>query len=272
MALPKIELPDPLPLVDTHAHLDFDQFEEDFDEVLARARRAGVENIVTIGAGWGATSMDRAVAIAERLDWIFATVGVHPHDASKVTPEVLDRVRAVAVHEKVVAIGETGLDYHYDRSPRPEQRAAFVEFIRLANIVGKPLIVHTREAEDDTMEILRSEGRGELTGIVHCFSGSERLANAALGMGFYLSFSGIVTFQTARVVREVARTMPVERMLVETDAPYLAPIPTRGQRNEPAFVNFTLRCIAKIRDMDPLELAMITTENARRVYRIPADG
>ena len=264
----EVNLPKAIPIFDTHAHLDFDRFEPDFDGVLERARRAGVEHIVTIGAGSGASSMDRAIAIAERYEWIHATVGIHPHDARMVTPEALEKVRMLAGHHKVVAVGETGLDYHYDRSPRAQQRAAFIDFIQLAQAVEKPLIVHTREADEDTVAILRSEGEDGYEGIIHCFSGTDWLAERALALGFCLSFSGIVTFEAAKAVREVARTMPLDRMLVETDAPYLAPVPMRGKRNEPAFVSFTLRCIAQLRDMDPFELAQVTTENARRVYRI----
>ena len=264
----EVKLPDAIPLFDTHAHLGFDRFEADFDDVIERARRAGVENIVTIGDGGGTPALERAIAIAESYDWIYTTVGVHPHDARIGTTEVMERTRTAASHHKVVAIGEAGLDYHYDRSPRPKQREVFIEHVHLADEVDKPLIVHTREADEDTVSILRSERDGDHEGIIHCFSGTDWLADRALAMGFHLSFSGIVTFKAAKAVREVARTMPLDRMLVETDAPYLAPIPMRGKRNEPAYVNFTLLCIAELRDMDPVVLARTTTDNARHVYGI----
>lgn len=266
--MPDKSLPGALPLFDTHAHLDFDRFEEDFDEVLVRAQAAGLQHIVTIGAGAGATSVDRAIRIADKHDWIYATVGVHPHDASVVTDEVVQAVRDASDHPKVVAIGETGLDYHYNRSPRDKQREAFSQFVAMAVEVDKPVMVHTRDADEDTIRILREGGAEQCGGIIHCFSSSTWLADCALEMGFYLSFSGIVTFKGAQNVHEVACSAPLDRILVETDAPYLAPIPRRGERNEPAFVNYTLRRIATLRGMEPEELARVTTENAKRVFGI----
>ena len=233
-----------------------------------RAKAAGLEHIVTIGAGAGATSVDRAIRIADQHDWIYATVGVHPHDAKVASDEIVKAVREASDHPKVVAIGETGLDYHYDRSPRDKQREAFGQFVAMAVEVDKPVMVHTRDADEDTIRILQEGGAERCGGIIHCFSSSRWLAERALEMGFYISFSGIVTFRGAKNVHEVARSAPLDRILVETDAPYLAPIPRRGERNEPAFVNYTLRRIAALRGMEPEELALVTTENAKRVFRI----
>lgn len=261
-------LADPLPLIDTHAHLDFSKFEADFEDVLARARAAGLEHIVTIGAGRGVDSMDRALEIARAHDWISATVGVHPHDAKLAGADVLAKVRRLADAPEVVGIGETGLDYFYERSPIPDQKAAFRAFVAIAVEANKPLVVHSRDAEADTISILESEGAGRCGGIIHCFSGTAWLAERALALGFYLSFSGIVTFPNAASVHEVARTAPLDRILVETDAPYLAPVPNRGKRNEPAFVNHTLRRIAQLRGAEPRTLAEATTANARRLFQL----
>jgi TatD DNase family protein len=264
-----VDLPAPLPLFDTHAHLDFERFEPDFEEVLARARAAGVERLVTIGASGPFEANRRALALAERYDHIWATVGIHPHEARIATDAYLEAIETWAVtHPRVVAVGETGLDYHYDRSPRDVQRAVFERFVALARRVDKPLVVHTREAEAETITILSDGGARDCGGILHCFSGTAWLAERALELDFYLSFSGIVTYRSAAEVREVARQAPLDRILVETDAPYLAPVPLRGQRNEPAFVNHTARVVAELRGMDPHELATATTTNALRLFRL----
>lgn len=256
-------------LIDTHAHLDFEKFQADFDEILARAAAAGVENIVTIGASDGMASNSRALELADRFDHIYATVGVHPHDARIVDRAAVDQIEALADHPKVVAIGETGLDYHYDNSPRAEQRQAFRWFIQLARKLGQPIIVHTRSADEDTIKILEEEGAQEVGGIIHCFSSGEWLAEKALALGFHLSFSGIVTFKKANEIQEVARSAPLDRILVETDAPFLAPMPRRGKRNEPSYVAHTCRFIADLRGMDHDEFAEATTRNARQLYRLP---
>jgi TatD DNase family protein len=256
-------------LIDTHAHLDFPKFEEDFDDMLARAREAGVEEIVTIGASRGLESNHRALAIADRYAHIYASVGVHPHDAKIVDEAAVATIEALAAHPKVVAIGETGLDYHYDNSPREEQRAAFRSFIQLARRLGKPIIVHTRDADEDTIQILSDEGAEEVGGIIHCFSSGPWLAERALALDFHLSFSGIVTFKSAKSIQEVARTAPLDRILVETDAPFLAPMPHRGKRNEPSFVAHICAFIAALRGMDAEDLADAATANARRLYALP---
>ena len=264
----RIVVPEALPLFDTHAHLDFEIFHGDFDDVLARAREAGLQHIVTIGASGGFGSNQRAIELAERLEMVYATVGIHPHQARLLDDDVYAKLTELAAHPCVVAIGETGLDYFYDRSARPVQRAAFRRFVGLAREVHKPLVVHTRDAEDDTIAILRETGAEACDGIIHCFSGTQHLAAYALEIGFHLSFSGIVTFPSAPIVQEVARECPIDRILVETDAPYLAPTPLRGQRNEPAFVNHTARFIAKLRGMAPEDLAEAALENGRRLFGI----
>lgn len=254
-------------LVDTHAHLDFDRFADDFDDVLARAAAAGVGRMVSIGASGDFEANGRALALAARHDAIWATVGIHPHGANAMNDERLALLRAWATENpRVVAIGETGLDYFYDYAPREVQHESFRRQIRLACELGKPVVIHTRDAEEDTVAILREEGAERCGGIIHCFSGGAWLAEQALGLGFHLSFSGIVTFSSAREVREVARTAPAERILVETDAPFLAPVPNRGKRNEPAFVADTLRCVAELRGEDPIALAAETTRNAARLF------
>ncbi len=256
-------------LIDTHAHLDFDRFQEDLDDILARAKDAGLIQIVTIGASSGMESNHRALALADRFDHVFATVGVHPHDAKIVDLEAVRAIDVLADHAKVVAIGETGLDYHYDNSPRDEQRQAFAWFIALARKRKLPVIVHTRDADEDTISILTEEGADEVGGIIHCFSSGPWLAERALDLGFHLSFSGIVTFKKALEIQEVARTAPLDRILVETDAPFLAPMPYRGKRNEPSYVAHTARFIAGLRGMDEDEFAEATTRNAQRLYGLP---
>lgn len=256
-------------LIDTHAHLDFARFQPDLDDILARAASAGLENIVTIGASDGMDSNHRALALADRFPHVFATVGVHPHDAKIVDLDIVRTIEGLSAHPKVVAIGETGLDYHYDNSPREEQRQAFRWFVQLARRVQRPVVVHTRDADEDTIAILEEEGAADVGGIIHCFSSGAWLAEKALALGFHLSFSGIVTFKSAREIQEVARCAPLDRILVETDAPFLAPMPHRGRRNEPSYVAHTARFIADLRGEDADAFAQATTVNARRLYRLP---
>lgn len=259
-----------LPLVDTHAHLDFAKTQEQLEELLERAWAVGLEQIVTIGASREFDSNLRAVEIANKYERVFATVGIHPHDARVVTPKVLEDIEALArCEQKVKAIGEIGLDYHYDHSPREKQREAFAQFIQMAHRVQMPIIIHTREAEQDTIDILKQEEARRCGGVLHCFSGTRWLAEQALELGFYVSFSGIVTFKSAPIIQEVAQMVPEDRILVETDAPFLAPVPKRGRRNEPSYVAHTLRFIAGLRGVDPMELAQTTTRNARRFYGLP---
>ncbi|MBI5490624.1 MAG: YchF/TatD family DNA exonuclease [Deltaproteobacteria bacterium] len=257
------------PLFDAHAHLDFDDFSGETDAVLARARAAGLVGIVTVGAGRGLDGQDAAVALAARHPDVWATVGIHPHDARQADETALARIRELAARPRVVAIGEIGLDYHYDHSPRPQQRQAFAAQLRLARELRLPIVVHTREAEDDTLAVLVDEGAAEVGGLLHCFSGGERLARAALSLGLHFSFSGVLTFPKADGLRDVARrVVPIERSLVETDAPFLAPVPLRGKRCEPAWVVHTAAKLAEVHGLSLEDVARITTRNARRLYRL----
>lgn len=253
------------PLFDSHAHLDFGPAVGHVDAVLTRAREAGVRFVAAIGVGRDPATLAAAADIARDHDDLCATTGVHPHDAS-VAEGLLGSLLALGARPEVVAIGETGLDYHYMRSPREVQQAAFRAQIRIARDLGKPVVLHLREAHDDAMEILTSEGIDEVGGIVHCFSSGPSEMREYLDLGLYVSFSGIVTFPQARPVREAARLTPADRLLVETDSPYLAPVPHRGKTNEPAYVVHTARVLADLRD-EPLEtMAAQTTRNAQIVY------
>jgi TatD DNase family protein len=246
-------------LVDSHCHLDDAKFEEDRGAVIARAQAAGVERMMAIGTGNGPPDLEAAIRLADRYPFIVATIGVHPHDASKATPETFLRLRELAAHPRVVALGEIGLDYHYDFSPRDVQRSVFEAQLEIAAQAGKPIVIHTREAWQDTVEVLRSQWRG--AGIMHCFTGDEAQAREALDLGFHLSFGGVITFPKAENVRQAARITPGNRLLVETDCPYLAPIPYRGKRNEPAFMVETVRRLAEVRGSTLEEIANLTTEN-----------
>lgn len=252
-------------LVDSHCHLDFDSFDEDFDDVLVRARTAGVCTMVTICTRLSA--FEEVRAIAEKDPDIYCSVGVHPHEAGEEGVETPAALIERAAHEKVVGIGETGLDYFYEHSPREAQATSFRAHIAAARETGLPLIVHTRDADDDTVAILREEhARGPFPGVIHCFTSSRALAEAALALGLYISLSGIVTFKSARDLQETARIVPLDRLLVETDAPYLAPVPKRGKRNEPAFVAHTAAFVAELRGETPERLAEATTDNFFRLF------
>lgn len=247
-------------LVDTHCHLDDARFAEDLDAVIERAAAAGVERILSIGTGDGPPGIDCAVRIADRYPSVYASIGVHPHDAAKVVPQTYNDLRALAAHPKVVAFGEIGLDYHYDFSPREVQREVFAEQLKLANNLGLPIIIHTREAWEDTVELLSRQQAGS-TGIMHCFTGTPEQAQQALSLGLHLAFGGAVTFKNADNIREAARITPDHRLLVETDAPWMAPIPNRGKRNEPAMMTETVRRLAEVRGTTPGHIAEITTAN-----------
>lgn len=246
-------------LVDSHVHLDDSKFDADREQTIERALAAGVECMMAIGTGGGPPDLEVAVRQAERHPFIYATIGVHPHDASKATPETFARMRQLAAHPKVLAVGEIGLDYHYDFSPREVQRAVFEQQLALAAESGKPIVIHTREAWDDTLAILRAHWQGG--GIMHCFTGDEAQARQALDLGFHLSFGGVLTFPKAETVRQAARAAPPDRILLETDCPYLAPVPHRGKRNEPAFVVETARRLAEVRGQTPEAIAEATTRN-----------
>ena len=254
--------------VDSHCHLDDARFADDLDAVLDRAAEAGVTRMLTIGTGDGPPEIDRAVRLAEKYEQVYASVGVHPHNASNFTPQTLENLRALAAHPKVIALGEIGLDYHYDFSPREVQREVFVAQLKLAREVGLPIAIHTREAWEDTMTALREHWAvpGERgAGVMHCFTGDPAQAREALDMGFHLSYGGVLTFKTAAQVRESARITPDDRLLIETDAPYLAPVPWRGKRNEPAMMAETARRLAEVRGTTPEHIAAITTANFERL-------
>ncbi|MGB5193539.1 MAG: TatD family hydrolase [Polyangiales bacterium] len=256
-------------LFDTHCHLDDPRLHEELDAVLDRAKAAGVRRITTIGCAHDVASVKSAVDIArQHSDWISATVGVHPHDAKDLDDATCDAIRAAGRDSTVVAIGETGLDFHYDHSPRDTQLEAFRKQIGIAKELSKPLVIHTRSAPKETLQVLREERAGDVGGIIHCFSEDAPFAAAALDLGFISSFSGIVTFKKAIAVQEAARKQPADAILIETDAPYLAPIPKRGKRNEPAYVAHTAKCIAELRGEDREALAEATYRNALRIFGI----
>jgi TatD DNase family protein len=253
-------------LVDTHCHLDPSYFAEGADAVMARARAAGVGAFISIGVGRDLDPARRAVELAAAHADVWATVGVHPHDAGGLDEAGFAELSLLARGERVVAVGEIGLDYHYLRSPKEEQQAVFRRFVALARATHKPIVVHTREAAADTLAILDEEGAREVGGVIHCFSEDRAFASRALDLGFDLSFSGIVTFKTALAIKDVAAWAPGDRILVETDSPYLAPVPFRGKKCEPAHVVYTARHVAELRGEDFDALAERTTANARRRF------
>lgn len=255
-------------LFDSHAHVDGPEFEPDRDAVMTRAREAGVTRMVVIGAVGDPSSAERAVAFAERDPNVWATVATHPHDVEKMTDEWWATHERLARHPRVVAIGETGLDYYYDHSPRELQQQAFRRFLDLAHAVGKPVVCHIRDAHDDARAILRESRAADLGCVIHCFTGTPDDAREYVAMGCYVSFSGIVTYKTAQPLRDAVPLVPHDRILIETDCPYLAPVPMRGKRNEPAFVRHTAEVVARCAGLDFADLARITTENANRVYRL----
>jgi len=260
-------------LFDSHAHVDGPEFDADRDDVLARARAAGVARIAVIGAVGEPASAERAVALAERDPEIWATVATHPHDVAKMTPAWWDVHERLARHPRVVAIGETGLDYYYDHSPRDQQAAAFRRFIELARAVNKPVVCHIRDAHDDARAILRDTRAAELGCVIHCFTGTPDDARAYAEMGCYVSFSGIVTYKSAQPLRDSVPLVPRDRLLIETDCPYLSPEPVRGRRrNEPAHLVHTAAVVARCAGLEPAPLAALTYENACRIYGLTPDA
>ena len=252
-------------LVDSHCHLDFPEFSPELDSVLARARNAGVGHFLTISTGLMRFPGVRAVA--ETAADIHCTVGVHPHEAAAEPLDGPDVLLAESAHAKVVGFGESGLDYYYNHSPREAQIRNFRAHIAAAREANLPLVVHTRDAEDDTIAILSEEhAAGAICGVIHCFTGTARLAAAALKLGFYISVSGIATFKKADILRATLKEVPLDRLLVETDAPYLAPQPARGKRNEPAYIVHTAAMLAELKGISPSEMADATTENFFRLF------
>jgi TatD DNase family protein len=256
-----------LTLADAHCHLDGAYFPEGPEGVMARAREAGVVGFVVVGVGEDLAQARSAVELARsQPDRVAACVGIHPHDAVSWNETAHEELRGLASRTEVVAVGEIGLDYHYDHSPRETQKAVFARLIGLARELKKPIVVHTREAAEDTLAILQAEGAREVGGIIHCFSEDRAFAAGALDLGLSLSFSGIVTFKSAVAVQDVAAWAPLDRILVETDSPYLAPVPMRGKKCEPAHVVHTARRIADLRGMAVEDLAVATLANTERRF------
>ncbi|MEE9591069.1 MAG: TatD family hydrolase [Thermodesulfobacteriota bacterium] len=254
--------------IDTHAHLDDPRFNKDREDVIKRAIEAGIEHIITVGCWEPEKGLDTAVRIAESYDNIYTAIGAHPHDARVASNDTFQQIEALTEHKKVIAIGETGLDFHYDKSPRNIQMDVFRRHIQIARRSNLPLIIHTREAEGDTLDILKEEGGEEIGGVFHCFSGDHEMARECIKMGFFLSFTGIVTFTNATNIHEIIKKVPVERILLETDCPYLSPEPHRGKRNEPAFLVETAKKIAEIKALSLEDIARITTLNAKELFGI----
>jgi len=258
-------------LIDSHTHLDDARYDGDREAVLSRAQQAGVETFITIGCDLATSKA--AIDLASRYPFVYATIGVHPHEVKHIGDDWYDELRRLAKHPKVVAYGEIGLDYHYNYSPPKLQRDRFREQIGIARDLGLPIIVHTREAQEDTIAILKEERAQKVGGVFHCFSGDAWLAKDALDLGFFLSFSGVITFQNATMLRDILKTVPMDRLLIETDCPYLTPVPHRGKRNEPAYVRHVAEKIAEIRaERDAVtaeEIGVITSQNARRLFKIP---
>jgi TatD DNase family protein len=253
-------------LFDTHVHLNAEQFNEDLQEVIDRAQAEGVEKMVVVG--FDRPTITKAIELCETYDFIYASVGWHPVDAIDMKPEDLEWLRELSAHPKVVALGEMGLDYHWDKSPKEIQKEVFKKQIQLAREVNLPIIIHNREATSDIVEILKEEGAAEVGGIMHCFSGSVETAKECLDMNFYISLGGPVTFKNAKKPKEVAEAVPLDRLLIETDCPYLAPHPYRGKRNEPAFVKLVAEQIAELKGISYDEVAKATTENAKKLFDI----
>ncbi|WP_201716448.1 TatD family hydrolase [Rossellomorea arthrocnemi] len=253
-------------LFDTHVHLNAEQFDEDLEEVLSRAREAGVEKMVVVG--FDRPTINRAMELIEQYEYLYAAIGWHPVDAIDMKEEDLAWIEELSKHPKVVAIGEMGLDYHWDKSPKDVQKEVFRKQIRLARKVKLPIVIHNRDATQDIVDILKEEGADEVGGIMHCFSGSPEIAQECVEMNFYISLGGPVTFKNAKKPKEVAIEIPLEKLLIETDCPYLAPHPYRGKRNEPAYVKLVAEQIAELKEMPLEEVEKITTENAKKLFNI----
>ena len=256
-------------LIDSHCHLGFDGLYEEHAAVVRRANEAGVTQMINIESAPTLEDNQKTIDIARQYDCVFATIGIHPHDSVRVDEDMVQAIGVLAKDPKVVAIGEAGLDYHYDNSPRESQREAFARWIRLAREVDLPLVIHTRDAEADTLEILRDEPPGPAGAVIHCFTGSLEFAHRCVEMGLYISIPGVVTFKNPGDVPRVAAEVPLDRLLVETDSPFMSPAPLRGRRNEPSHVVWTARKVAELRGMSFEELAVHTVSNTRRIFRLP---
>lgn len=253
-------------LIDTHVHLNVQAFDEDRHEVIERARENGIRRMINVG--FNRETIPGSIALAEQYDFIYSTVGWHPADAKDMTPNDLEWIESLCRHEKVVAIGEIGLDYYWDTSPKDVQARVFREQIRLARKLGMPIVIHNRDAHHDVVQILREEKAAEVGGVMHCYSGSWETAKMCLDMNFYISFGGPVTFKNAKQPKEVLAKVPLDRLVIETDAPYLAPHPYRGKRNESSYVRLVAETAAQIKGISMEELAEITSQNAVSIFGI----
>ena len=256
--------------IDSHAHIDGPEFDPDRDGIIERAKAAGVSVILNVGTGDPHSgAFERAVALGQKHDSIYTTIGTHPHDARLYDDNAEEKIKTLVQSQRVLAWGEIGLDFHYDNSPRDVQVEVFKRQLRAARECDLPVVIHTREAESETIEILKTDyGDANRRGIFHCFSGSKDLAQRGLELGFMISFSGIITFKKAEELRAVAREVPLDRLLIETDCPYLAPIPYRGKRNEPSYVVEVARCLAGIHGVNIDEIGRVTSENFRSFFKI----
>jgi len=253
-------------LIDTHAHLQDKDLKKDLEQVLNRAQNAGLEKIICVG--YDLASSQEALQLARKYRQVHAVVGIHPHDAQSLTPDVKEKIFAMARDQRVVAIGEIGLDFYRDLSPREIQRQAFREQIKMAQEIGKPIVIHDRDAHQEVMEIIKAEKAGKNLGIMHCYSGALPMANELIKLGFYISFAGPLTFKNASKAHETAAKIPIDKILVETDCPYLSPEPFRGKLNEPANAKYVAAKLAELRNKSIDEIAYLTNLNARKVYRI----
>jgi len=256
-------------LIDSHAHIDFPQFADDREAMLQRARDAGVNTLLAIGTGPGPEKLDAALPFAEQYEWIYTSIGIHPHEAKEVTQHHLDELARLAQRRKVIAWGEIGLDYFYDHSPRDTQATVFHSQMELAHVAKLPIIIHCRDAWDDCLAQLEQHWKPTgLGGILHCFTGTLDHAKRGLDIGFHISFAGNSTYSKTQHLRDVAKEIPLDRILIETDSPYLAPQPYRGKRNEPAYVAEVAKTLAAVRNLPPEEFAAATAANFRRLFRI----
>ncbi|MBW4828416.1 MAG: TatD family hydrolase [Clostridiaceae bacterium] len=253
-------------LIDSHAHLDDRKFNKDRDRLIKSLKQNDISLVINVGAD--VSSSIKSVKLADGYENVYAAVGVHPHSAKEMDDSTIDVLRAFAKRDKVVAIGEIGLDFHYDNSPRNIQRKWFIEQIKLAKELDMPIIVHSRDADQETFDILKEEADERLRGVLHCYSGSAEMAKDYIDLGFYISLAGPVTFKNARKPKEVAKVVPIDKLLIETDSPYLTPEPHRGKRNEPLYVRHVASMIAELRGMDFEDVGRITSENTKRLFNI----
>lgn len=252
-------------MIDSHCHIGFEELKENLPELVKRAKEQGVDKILTVACMHG--QLSDLKEILDKYDNVYGAFGIHPNE-SNVLIDTDELVQIISSHPKIIGIGETGLDYHYDYAPIEMQKKNFSAHIQAARMLNKPLIIHTRSADVDTMEILKKSGQKVFRGVLHCFTGSQKLAETALELGFYISASGVITFKKSEELREIFKVIPLNRLLVETDAPYLAPVPFRGRQNEPSFLPHTLRVLADIKGIKPEKMEKITTQNFKDLFGV----